>query len=141
MQNVRQNTDIRLHPASYFGLATAPHLHHKRCSPWLNSRERIFWSDGSRRRKPPHQLHHMHACKGWRSYTFHRHAEKNSIIGFRNWEYGGRSMNQLRTRAARWKSTLSQMTTYLGCSGPPLCSAGMRMPCSVSRNVMRRAVL
>lgn len=52
--------DIRLHPASYFGLATAPHLHHKPCSPWLNSGERIFWCDGSSRRKPPHQLHHMH---------------------------------------------------------------------------------
>lgn len=42
-----KKNDIRLHPASYFGLATAPHLHHKPCSRWLNSRERIFWSDGS----------------------------------------------------------------------------------------------
>ena len=90
------------------------------------------------------------ACNnGWRSYTFHRHAEKNYSIGFRNGEYGGRyrtihsgwSTNQSRTRGARWKLTLSQMTTYLVRSGPPLCSPGMRIPCSVSRIVMRRAVL
>lgn len=30
----------------------------------------------------------------------------------------GWAVNQLRTRAALWKLTLSQMTTYLSCSGP-----------------------
>ena len=59
-QKHMKKKDIRQHPASYFGLAPAPHLHHKWCSPWLHTGERIIWSDGSSRRKPPRQLHHMH---------------------------------------------------------------------------------
>lgn len=57
--------------------------------------------------------------KGCRSYTFHRHAENNSSMGFRNGEYGGRycarnggwSANPFWTGAARWKLT-SHTTTY-----------------------------
>ncbi len=83
--------------------------------------------------------------KGCRSYTFHRHAENNSSMGFRNGEYGGRyctrnvgwSANQFWTGAARWKLTLSHTTTYrfLWWSASFIRSGGMRMLWSLSRNV------
>jgi hypothetical protein len=84
---------------------------------------------------------------GWRSYTFQRHAENNYAIGFKYGEYGGRlsvmksgwPVNQLRTTAARWKLTLSQMITYLGCSGH--WSLGISLLWRVSRNVIMCAVL
>lgn len=33
---------------------------------------------------------HATCSQSLRLYTFHSHAEKNSSIGCRNWEYGGR---------------------------------------------------
>ena len=46
-------------------------------------------------------------------------------------------VNQLRTRAARWKQTLSQTTTNLGCSGLSCTAASW----SASRNVIMCSVL
>ena len=75
-------------------------IHPWQASAWMSSHaSSIAWSSDT-------------CWWGLRSYTFHhRHAEKNSSIGFRNGEYGGRysttkrvlSVNQFWARAAWWK--------------------------------------
>lgn len=73
----------------------------------------------------------------------HVNAWKNSSVGLRNGKYGdrlrtetrGRLMNQLWTRAAWWKPTLREMISYLGCSGPSICSAVVRIFYGLSRKV------
>ncbi len=79
------------------------------------------------------------SCGLW-SYTFHLHAGKNSSIGFRNREYGGRNstvaMHHVQptsplTMMVRWKLTLSQ-TTSLGKCGltkPLSCSGIVCLKC------------
>ena len=61
----------------------------------------------------------MWAC-GWRSCTLHPQAEKKPSIGCINGEYTTLNCSwlvyQFRTKTARWKLTLSQTTTNLGCS-------------------------
>ncbi len=80
------------------------------------------------------------SCGLW-SYTFHLHAGKNSSIGFRNREYGGRNstvaMHHVQqtsplTMMVRWKLTLSQTTTSLGKCGltkPLSCSGIVCLKC------------
>lgn len=91
-----------------------------------------------------HGLHKRHAHKGLPVVYLPPPCEKNSSMGFRNGEYGGRyctrnvgwSANQFWTGAARWKLTLSHTTTYRF-----LWWSASFMLWSLSRNVRIWAVL
>lgn len=105
---------IRQHLAAQPGLATTPRQHHRQYLPLPDIEGRSALSALSIPELHPHQSHHMplpwpaqEACA--QRAAFNRHAEKNSSMGFRNGEYGGRyctrnvgwSANQFWTGAAR----------------------------------------
>ena len=119
---------IRQHLAGQLGLATMPRPHHWQYLPLpdiegLECLECLIHPWIAPTSVSSHDS--STACtrgmctKGCRSNTFHRHAEKNSSMGFRNsdgWRYctrnGGWSTNKFWTGAAWWKLMLSHTTLY-----------------------------
>lgn len=84
---------MRLHLAFFVGLAIRLHPHHMQCCLELGSMESIAWSAVSRPGMTPDRCLHKPpplsiegVCVGGAGdqYTFQRHAEKNSSLGFKN---------------------------------------------------------